>query len=210
MGLFLYLCDIENTITYFNPLKMKNEELKLRDVIFSLHTRKFGNVVEKLVETILIEFGFIVKKSTDLSYDRQINSSNDEIKGSRVLGKSVLNLENENIIESLFSHDTNRFVNIENSSETEWDCNIQQIKLELFNTLWYVLFFGNCVAVFKIERDNILNDKNISYSNKQHRGNEGEGQFHVTNKNIKYHLDNFLVKTITYNEVYNKLNEKNK
>lgn len=210
MGLFLYLCDIENTITYFNPLKMKNEELKLRDVIFSLHTRKFGNVVEKLVETILIEFGFIVKKSTDLSYDRQINSSNDEIKGSRVLGKSVLNLENKNIIESLFSHDTNRFVNIENSSETEWDCNIQQIKLELFNTLWYVLFFGNCVAVFKIERDNILNDKNISYSNKQHRGNEGEGQFHVTNKNIKYHLDNFLVKTITYNEVYNKLNEKNK
>jgi hypothetical protein len=210
VGLFLYLCDIENTITYFNPLKMKNEELKLRDVIFSLHTRKFGNVVEKLVETILIEFGFIVKKSTDLSYDRQINSSNDEIKGSRVLGKSVLNLENKNIIESLFSHDTNRFVNIENSSETEWDCNIQQIKLELFNTLWYVLFFGNCVAVFKIERDNILNDKNISYSNKQHRGNEGEGQFHVTNKNIKYHLDNFLVKTITYNEVYNKLNEKNK
>ena len=210
MGLFLYLCDIENTITYFNPLKMKNEELKLRDVIFSLHTRKFGNVVEKLVETILIEFGFIVKKSTDLSYDRQINSSNDEIKGSRVLGKSVLNLENENIIESLFSHDTNRFVNIENSSETEWDCNIQQIKLELFNTLWYVLFFGDCVAVFKIERDNISNDKNISYSNKQHRGNEGEGQFHVTNKNIKYHLDNFLVKTITYNEVYNKLNEKNK
>jgi len=210
VGLFLYLCDIENTITYFNQLKMKNEELKLRDVIFSLHTRKFGNVVEKLVETILIEFGFIVKKSTDLSYDRQINSSNDEIKGSRVLGKSVLNLENENIIESLFSHDTNRFVNIENSSETEWDCNIQQIKLGLFNTLWYVLFFGDCVAVFKIERDNISNDKNISYSNKQHRGNEGEGQFHVTNKNIKYHLDNFLVKTITYNEVYNKLNEKNK
>ena len=210
MGLFLYLCDIENTMIDINPLKMKNQELKLRDVIFSLHTRKFGNVVEKLVETILIEFGFIVKKSTDLSYDRQINSSNDEIKGSRVLGKSVLNLENENIIESLFSHDTNRFVNIENSSETEWDCNIQQIKLELFNTLWYVLFFGDCVAVFKIERENIVNDKNISYSNKQHRGNEGEGQFHVTNKNIKYHLDNFLVKTITYNEVYNKLNEKNK
>jgi hypothetical protein len=210
VGLFLYLCDIENTMIDINPLKMKNQELKLRDVIFSLHTRKFGNVVEKLVETILIEFGFIVKKSTDLSYDRQINSSNDEIKGSRVLGKSVLNLENENIIESLFSHDTNRFVNIENSSETEWDCNIQQIKLELFNTLWYVLFFGDCVAVFKIERENIVNDKNISYSNKQHRGNEGEGQFHVTNKNIKYHLDNFLVKTITYNEVYNKLNEKNK
>ena len=45
----------------------------------------------------------------------------------------------------------------------------------------------------------------LSYSNKQHRGNEGEGQFHITNKNIKYHLDNYLVKIITYDDVYNKL-----
>lgn len=187
---------------------MKNEELKLRDAIFSLHTRKFGNVVEILVETILIEFGFIVKKSKDLSYDRKINNLNDEIKGSRVLGKSVLNLERGNIIESLFSHDTNRFVNLDNSVKTEWDCNIQQIKLELFENLWYVLFFGDCVTIFKIGNDGIVNDRNISYSNKQHRGNEGEGQFHINDKNIRYHLNNYLVKTLTYNEVYNKLNKK--
>ena len=96
-------------------IKMSNEELKLRESIFALHTRKFGNVVEKLVEKILVEFGFIVEKSKDLSYDIIINYLNDEIKGSRVLGKSVLNLENENIIESLFSHETNRFVNIINN-----------------------------------------------------------------------------------------------
>jgi hypothetical protein len=187
---------------------MKNKELKLRGAIFSLHTRKFGNVVEKLVETILIEFGFIVKKPEDLSYDRKINNLNDEIKGSRVLGKSVLNLEHGNIIESLFSHETNRFVNLDNSVNTEWDCNIQQIKLNLFKNLWYVLFFGDCVTVFKIGNDDIVNDRNISYSNKQHRGNEGEGQFHINDKNIQYHLNNYLVKTITYNEVYNKLNKK--
>lgn len=183
------------------------EEIKLRDAIFSLHTRKFGAVVEKLVERILEEFGFIVEKSSDLSYDRKINNEEDEIKGSRVLGKSVLNLENDNIIESLLEHETNRFVNTVDDYSVEWDCNVQQIKTKLFNTLWYVLFFGDCVAIFKIGADEIITDKNISYSNKQHRGNEGEGQFHVTNKNIKYHLDNYLVKKITYTEVYNKLNK---
>lgn len=185
-----------------------NKELQLRDSIFSLHTRKFGNVVEKLVERILIEFGFIVEKSNDLSYDRTIDKSNDEIKGSRVLGKSVLKLDDENIIESLLSHETNRFVNLSESSKVEWDCNIQQIKVKYFNTLWYVLFFGDCVTVFKISDHEIVSDSNICYSDKQHRGNIGEGQFHVTNKNIKYHLEKYLVKTISYKEVYNKLNKR--
>lgn len=186
------------------------ESIKLRDAIFSLHTRKFGGVVEKLVETILEEFGFIVEKSNDLSYDRKVNDLNDEIKGSRVLGKSVLNLETDNIVESLLKHETFRFVNVEDKLGAEWDCNIQQIKTKLFKTLWYVLFFGDCVAIFKIGANEIVEDKNISYSNKQHRGNKGEGQFHVTDKNIKYHLDNYLVKKITYIEVYNKLNKKKK
>jgi hypothetical protein len=197
------------TMTLIEP-PIKTNELMIRDAIFSLHTRKFGNVVEKLVESILQEFGFIVERPTDLSYDRTINKMKDEIKGSRVLGKCVLNLEIENIIDSLLSHEKNRYVSLSESSENTWDCNIQQIKTKLFDTLWYVLFFGDCVAVFKITADEIVTDKNISYSNKQHRGNEGEGQFHVTEKNINYHLDNYLVKQITYTEVYNKLNKEKK
>ena len=187
---------------------MSELELQLREAIFSLQTRKFGGVVEKIVEQILIEFGFIVKKSQDLSYDRIVDDNLDEIKGSRVLGKSVLDLETDNIIESLINHSSDRYVDLKNCSNIEWDCNIQQIKTKLFNTLWYVLFFGDCIVIFKIGADEIIRDRNISYSNKQHRGNEGEGQFHVTDKNIKYHLDNYLMKKITYNDVYNKLNKK--
>lgn len=189
---------------------MNSNELMMRDAIFSLHTRKFGNVVEKLVESILQEFGFIVERPTDLSYDRTIDKNKDEIKGSRVLGKCVLDLDNGNIVESLLSHEKNRYISLSKSSENTWDCNIQQIKTYLFDTLWYVLFFGDCVAVFKITADEIITNKNISYSNKQHRGNEGEGQFHVTEKNINYHLNNYLVKQITYTEVYNKLNKQKK
>jgi hypothetical protein len=188
---------------------MNKEEKKLRDIIFRLNTRKFGDFNELLIERILQENGSIVEESGDLSYDRLIDESNDEIKGSRVWSKSTLDLKSENIIESLFKHEDNRIVNIDDCLSVEWDCNIQQIKVKLFNTLWYVLYFGDCVALFKISGEQIGNDKKISYSNKQHRGNEGEGQFHVTNKNIKYHLETYLVKTLTYTEVYHKL-EKNK
>ena len=83
---------------------MSELELQLREAIFSLQTRKFGGVVEKIVEKILIEFGFIVKKPQDTSYDRRVDDKLDEIKGSRVLGKSVLDLDNDNIIESLMAH----------------------------------------------------------------------------------------------------------
>lgn len=182
-------------------------EIKLRDAIFSLHTRKFGSVVEVLVEKILKEFEFLVEQSKDLSYNRKINGLKDEIKGSRVLCKSVLNLKTDNIVEALLAHENHRFVNLSGDTKVEWDCNIQQIKTTLFSTLWYVLFFGDCVAVFKISSKNIIDDKNISYSNKQHRGNEGEGQFHVNEKNLKYHLEHYLVKTITYQEVYEKLSK---
>lgn len=58
---------------------MENE-IKLRDAIFSLHTRKFGSVVEVLVEKILKEFEFLVERPKDLSYDRKINGLKDEIK----------------------------------------------------------------------------------------------------------------------------------
>ena len=180
----------------------------LRDTIFSLHTRKFGGVVEKLVERILVEFGFVVDKAKDNSYDIEINSKSDEIKGSRVLIKSKLNLEVDNIVEELINHKYIRYVSLEDSSNYEWGCNIQQIKTKLFENLWYVLFFGDCVAVFKIPNNKIIEDKEVLYSNKQHRGNIDEGQFHVTNKNIKHHLSNYLIKTITYDEVLNKLNNK--
>ena len=85
---------------------------------------------------------------------------------------------------------------------------MQQIKTNLFSTLWYSLFFEDKVLLFKIKNDVIREDSNIHYSDKQHRKNEGEGQFHITNKNIQYHVDNYLVKILTYEEVYEKLGKK--
>ena len=43
------------------------------------------------------------------------------------------------------------------------------------------------------------------FSDKQHRGNEGEGQFHLNENNIEYHRRNFLEQELTYAELYNLL-----
>jgi hypothetical protein len=189
--------------------KMNKRELKLRDAIFALHTRKFGSVTEKLVEIIRLENGDIVDKSDDDSYDRNINGEKTEIKGSKVWFSTPLNLDEGNIAETiLLSHNNNRHISFNESSKIKWVSNIQQIKSKLFKTLWYVLFFEDCVSIFKITPSQINEDEKVRYSDKQHRGNKGEGQFHVNNSNVKHHLENYLVETISYEDVYNKFNKK--
>jgi vesicle coat complex subunit len=188
---------------------MNKREIKLRDAIFSLHTRKFGNVTEKLVEIVRMEHGDIVAKAEDGSYDRDINGEENEIKGSKVLISTPLNLNKGNIVETILSsHNDNRHISFNDSFKIKWVCNIQQIKSEYFKTLWYVLFFEDCVSIFKITPSQIKDDEKVRYSDKQHRGNKGEGQFHVNNVNLKHHLENYLIETITYEDVYNKFNKK--
>ena len=40
----------------------------------------------------------------------------------------------------------------------------------------------------------------LGYSDKQHKGNVGEGQFHITNKNFLFHLENNFVKAYNYKD----------
>ena len=75
---------------------------------------------------------------------------------------------------------------------------IQQIKVKLFDKMIYLLFFNDVIEIFEITKKQILKDKKISYSNKQHRGNTGEGQFHVNNKTYNHHKKTYFVESITY------------
>jgi hypothetical protein len=53
----------------------------------------------------------------------------------------------------------------------------------------------------------IIEKRSINFSAKQHRGNQGEGQFHIKRTNLQYHIDNFLVAVYTYEEFKNTLKE---
>jgi hypothetical protein len=43
----------------------------------------------------------------------------------------------------------------------------------------------------------------MKYSNKQHKGNEGEGQFHVNQRTLQYHIDNHHFATLSYTDIMN-------
>lgn len=84
-----------------------------------------------------------------------------------------------------------------------FDCNIQQVKRKEFDLLYYGLFFADKIEVYKMTSKEVLDCP--GYSDKQHRGNEGEGQFHLNESNIEYHRNHFLERVLTYAELYNLL-----
>lgn len=95
-------------------------------------------------------------------------------------------------------------------ASSEWkqhkfDCNIQQVRRAEFDVLYYGLFFSDCVKIFRIERQDINENSKggrIFYSDLQHKGNIGEGQFHVNSKTLQVHLDHYLYRTLSYDELY--------
>lgn len=98
-----------------------------------------------------------------------------------------------------------------NSSDIDtyaFDCNIQQVKRNEFDTLYYGLFFADQVEIYKMSSDEVLQCP--GYSDKQHRGNEGEGQFHLNQDNIEYHRKKYLQRVLKYAELYQLLNSKKK
>jgi hypothetical protein len=170
--------------------------------ICNLQTRKFGDVGEILMTKIIKG----LKKSDDLSYDKKLDNQKGEVKVSRAFTKRVPITE-ENICEVLMQDNTVRLIGDENKLEQKWDCNIQQVKTSCFDILWYGVFFKDMIYVFEIPSETISKDPNIQYSDKQHRGNTGEGQFHLKNSNIQHHIDNYLYAKIDYSKLWDLLNE---
>ncbi|EEF25778.1 conserved hypothetical protein [Ricinus communis] len=68
------------------------------------------------------------------------------------------------------------------------------------DVLYYGLFFEDAVVVFRIPAAMV--GERIHYSNAQHKGNTGEGQFHITHHNLQMHLDNFHECTLSYAQVH--------
>lgn len=85
----------------------------------------------------------------------------------------------------------NKYLNGENNISY-----VEQICLNHFdNKAWYHIL------------DAIKEKRYIGYSDKQHKGNSGEGQFHIKKGNISYHLKKFLVNIYSYEDFKDTLNK---
>lgn len=173
---------------------------KLRTAIFDINTRRFGTVCEAIIMKIS-EVGKGLNQFHDLYCDK--TQSRIEVKFSRAQQKAAVAITPDTVVEAILAElDENRTIEFSNWQNSEFDCNIQQVKCAEFDILYYGVFFWDRLLIFKISCTEIQEDKNIFYSDKQHKGNVGEGQFHLNGRTLQHHLDNYLVHDLNYNELY--------
>lgn len=205
---FLVFSSLITIIIFFVFKILKNPGGKmtaeqLRDGIFSLRTRRFGSVAEVMIKRMLK-----LKKGKNLFHDLYDDFSKHrvEVKFSTVQKKNVFLVTEDDVLKAIDeANNENRAVHFSNWGNVEFDSNIQQVKKREFEILYYGLFFYDKIVIFKIKSSAI--GSNINYSDKQHKGNIGEGQFHITQDILQYHLDNYHYKTITYSELLDLLTE---
>lgn len=102
------------------------------------------------------------------------------------------------------------------NKDSNYDCNIQQLKPACFDSLYYGVFFSDKIEIFHSPRSEFPESVDSFIKNKadtrkklpgyalQHKGGE-ECQFHIKKSTHKHHYDHYHVKDITYEELYDLL-----
>jgi len=172
-----------------------------RDNLFSMNTRRFGRVAEIIVQR-LVNAGV----SEDIHHDLLVDGTRVEVKFSRVEKKHSATIESFNVLEVVEKEGLSvRMFPFDEWKQHSFDCNIQQVKTDHFDTLFYGLLFADRIVIFIISATDLRYDGKLRYSDKQHKGNVGEGQFHIKPSNLDHHLQEYQFLTLSYSDALNLL-----
>lgn len=166
----------------------------LREGIFNLNTRRFGTVAEVMIKRLAA-----LGKSRNMFHDLydDIAKHRVEVKFSTVRKKSARPITEATVLSCIKDEMAEiREVKFADWKTVKFDCNIQQIKRDQFEVLYYGLFFHDQVVIFRIASSDIGDA--IGYCDRQHKGNVGEGQFHISEKTLAHHLKKHLYKKMDY------------
>lgn len=181
----------------------KEKEKRMIEGIFAFQTRRFGTAAEMIIRK---KYG-LSEETKDQHHDATDKKGNRiEIKFSRGLKRNDETLTEDNFLDNaIYSSIHHRALSHDNYHGQPFDSNIQQVKVSEFDELYYGIFFIDKIAVFKIKSEDV---KSIEgYSDFQHKGNKGEGQFHLDPNTIDYHMNKHFVEWIEYSEVYEMFSE---
>lgn len=179
--------------------------------IFSLRTN-FGELAQ-----LMIQKDMKLVPADDNSYDLKDDEGHRiEVKFSRAYKKDIP-LTEKNAIELCTSCSTMVYSSDEaEDTSSDYDCNIQQLKPDCFDSLYYGVFFSDKIEMFCAPRsefpdsiESFLNDKAATRKKLpgyalQHKGGE-ECQFHIKKTTHKHHRQQYHIKDITYEELYDLL-----
>jgi hypothetical protein len=173
-----------------------------RNGIVRAPSRTYG---EKYIEPIIRELFGWDETDGDENDAKDKDGKCKEIKSSKVL-RSNSKKTKTSLVESIFSQNDNDMVNrLIPSSQcytSDYLSNFQNVKRDHFDQLEYIMLFEDCVKIFMVDKHNVSNIPN--WCDKHGRYDElgKSGQFGITKNNIEWHLQNTLVKTLTWKEVY--------
>lgn len=177
---------------------------KIRDGLFLAPSRSYG---EQYVEPFVRhKYGFNESGGGDCdAIDK--NGNKYEIKSCKVLSKNSEVDKKEPLINRVLAENNNieinRLIPFKDCGLAVYLANVQNVKRDHFDYLIYVLLFEDCVKIFQVEKSRINKHTIPSWSDKHGRYDAlgKSGQFPITKNNIKFHLDNYLISTVTYGEM---------
>ena len=166
--------------------------------IFRLPHKRFGTLCQIMINK-LFSYSSPMNNYHDL-FDND-KSHRIEIKFSIVREKWKCLLNEENIMECIqHSLEGTKVMHFKNHISNDFDCSMNHVKPAEFDRLYYGLFFEDQILIFTMKSSDI--NHKIGYCDKQQKGGVGEGQFHISNKNIQYHLNNHLCHSLNYEQLY--------
>jgi hypothetical protein len=175
---------------------------QFRNGIFLASSRTYG---EMFIEPIIREVFDLFKSETEENDAIDKAGKFFEIKASKVLAATIkekkLSLVERVLLENNKSV-INRLINFEDCYTEKYLSNIQNIKRDHFSNLVYVMLFKDCIKIFISKKEEISNIPNWCDKHGKYDALGKNGQFGINKNNIKWHIENNLYKTLTWDEVY--------
>ena len=181
---------------------MEKEIENFRNGMFLASSRTYG---ETYMEPIIRNICKLSESTTSENDAENNNGESEEIKCTKVLrtkpkGKSLalverIILESENNVLS-------RLISFDDCYTEKYDGNIQNVKRDHFSILKYVMLFADCIKIFEVRKEDISKIPNWSGNHGRYDVEGKNGQFNIRKSNITWHLENNLVNTLTWEEVY--------
>ena len=130
----------------------------------------------------------------------------DSYKELGIINQKIIEMEKDekeiSDKDNKIDNELNRLVKSDDCYDSKYLSNIQNVKRDHFSKLIYVMLFEDCIKIFESVTEDISNIPNWSGKHGRYDAVGKSGQFGITKATIKWHFENNLVATLTWDEVY--------